>query len=293
LLRISAKSLNNAEQKNSAPVQNAKKYLFRVSGQTIKFASWLKIYSAFAKATADKPEKTLPPLNIGEKLTLIKLNTDQHFTEPPGRYSETGLVKALEKYGIGRPSTYAPIIFTIQSRNYVQKEKGRLKPTEIGILVNDLLVNHFPKIVDYEFTAQMENDLDKVASGQKEWTKMIENFYQPFKQNLMEKEKEITKSFTDEKTDQVCPKCGKPLLIKMGRFGKFLACSGFPECKFTKSVFVAEKVTGDENGLDMKCPKCGQGNVIKKRTRKGRFFYGCSRWPDCDFASWQKPEVKS
>jgi len=254
----------------------AKKYLFRASGTTIKFDGWLKLYPE------KQTESILTPLEAGQKLLLVKLSPAQHFTEPPLRYTDASLVKTLEEYGIGRPSTYAPIIYTIQKRNYVEKLKGRFKPTEIGTLVNELLTTHFPKIVDYQFTARMEDNLDKIANGKKEWLVMIKNFYGPFKENLEKKEREISKSFTEEKTDEVCPKCGQPLVIKMGRFGKFLACSGFPECRYTKSLEGPEKI-------GLKCPKCNQGEVIKKRTKKGRFFYGCSRWPECDFASWTKP----
>ncbi len=275
--RALASQMSNALFSNTSADIEAQQYLFRANGVVIKFDGWLKLY----------PKKYspgfLPVLTIGQKLKLTNLNPEQHFTEPPARYTDASLVKTLEEYGIGRPSTYAPIIFTIQRRNYVQKEQKRFKPTEIGIMVNDLLTKHFKQIVDYQFTAQMEDDLDEVANGKKDWVVMIKNFYRPFKENLEKKEKEISKTFIEEKTDQVCPKCGKPLLIKMGRFGKFLACSGFPECRYTKSLNKPDKI-------GLKCPKCGQGEIIKKRTKKGRFFYGCSRWPDCDFASWKEPK---
>ena len=257
-------------------------YTFRANGLLIKFDGFLKIWSTKSE------EAVLPPLKINEELRLIKLQPGQHFTEPPARYSEAGLVKTLEKYGIGRPSTYAPIISTIQERNYIQKENGRLKPTEIGFLVNDLLVNHFPKIVDYQFTAKMENNLDEIAAGQEKWLPMIKNFYQPFKELIKQKEKEISKEdLSQEKTDEICEKCGQPMLVKMSRFGKFLACSGFPKCRFTKSL--NNQGIKLENKIGVKCPKCQAGEIVKKRTKKGRFFYGCNQWPKCDFALWQKP----
>jgi len=255
---------------------------FKTTGSQIKFAGWLALYPTKID------EKILPKLKKEEKLDLIKLDAFQKFTEPPARYSEASLVKALEIYGIGRPSTYAPTIYTLFLRNYVQKENGRLIPTEIGFKVNDLLVEHFPKIVDYEFTAEMEKELDEIAEGQRDWRKMMNDFYWPFKNDLDKKEKEIAHMKPiEEKTDEICEKCKKPMLVKFSRFGKFLACSGFPECRNTKSL----KPIGNANndGFQMKCPKCKDGDVVKKRTKKGRFFYGCSKWPACDYASWKKP----
>ncbi len=250
-------------------------YLFRATGSVIKFDGFLKIYPLKQK------EAVLPSLTKEEKLKLIKLFSEQHFTQPPARYSEASLVKTLEEYGIGRPSTYAPIISTIQERNYVQKnEQKRFIPTEIGLLVNDLLVEHFPQIVDLKFTAQMENDLDKVAAGQINWATIVANFYHPFQANLDKKYKEVDKKKIEEPTDKKCPECGRPLVIKWGRFGKFYACSGFPECKYSESIV---KSTG------VKCPKCGQGELIERKTKKGKIFYSCSRYPKCDFALWDKP----
>ena len=258
----------------------AKQYLFRANGLNIKFDGWLKVYPEKQK------ENYLPSLEINQILELKQLKPDQHFTEPPPRYNEASLVKILEEYGIGRPSTYSPIITTIQTRNYVQKEQKRLKPTEIGILVNDLLVKHFYNVVDYKFTAQLEDDLDKIAQGKEDYLKMLNNFYQPFIKNLQMKEEEIEKKFTDEQTDEKCPKCGEPLVIKMGRFGKFLACTGFPKCRHTKSL--TDSSGNNHEKIDIPCPKC-DGEIVKKRTRKGKFFYGCSNWPKCDFAVWDEP----
>lgn len=266
----------------------AKNFVFRASGSVIKFDGWLKIYpSKFS-------ENSLPKMSEGEILNLIKLLPGQHFTEPPPRYSEATLIKTLEENGIGRPSTYAPIITTIQTRNYAAKnEQRKFIPTETGTLVNDIMVKHFPNIVDIKFTAKMEDDLDKIAEGKEKWAPVIQNFYQPFHKNLMQKYEGVEKYNTEEKTNEVCPNCGKPMVIKQGRFGKFMACSGFPECKTTKAIKEPPKTIG------MKCPKCQEdlsteesgepGEVIIRYTKKKRMFYGCSRYPKCDFASWKNP----
>ncbi len=248
----------------------AKNYLFRVTGAIIKFDGFLKVYPTKIS------EITLPPLEKSDVLKLIKLIPTQHFTKPPAPYSEATLVKALEEYGIGRPSTYAPTLSTIQERNYVKKENKYLYPTEMGILVNNLLVEHFPKIVDIKFTARMEEDLDKIAHGKQQWVPIIKNFYQPFKENLQKKYKEISKKeITEEKTDEVCEKCNKPMVIKIGRFGKFLACSGFPECKNTLPLEKEEELT------DKTCPKCKA--QLKIRTSRFGKFFGCSNYPKCKY----------
>ncbi|MCX6731792.1 MAG: type I DNA topoisomerase [Candidatus Parcubacteria bacterium] len=257
----------------------AKKYIFRASGQVLKFDGFLKVYPMKFE------ENELPALKEKEILELIKLASIQHFTEPPARYSEASLIKALEEHGIGRPSTYSPTIATIQERNYVVKnEQKRFVPTETGTMVNNLLVEHFPKIVDIQFTSKMEEDLDDIAEGKTKWIPVIKNFYEPFHKNLEEKYESVKKQNTEKKTDEVCEKCGKPMVIKRGRFGEFLACSGFPECKNTKTI------KKDAETINMKCPKCKEGDVVVKRTKKGKIFYGCSRYPACDFASWAKPE---
>jgi len=209
----------------------AKKYLFRAIGQILKFDGFLKTYSMKFEETE------LPSLEKGEILELIKLTPSQHFTEPPPRYSEATLVKYLEKYGIGRPSTYAPIISTIQDRNYVNKnEQKRFVPTKTGIIVNDLLVEHFPEIVDIQFTSKMEENLDKIAEGKTKWEPIVRDFYEPFHKNLERKYQEVEKRKTEKKTNEICEKCGKPMVIREGKFGEFLACSGFPECKNTKNI---------------------------------------------------------
>lgn len=255
----------------------AKNYEFKTDGQTLKFDGFLKVYPLKIE------EKTLPFLEEKEKLKLEKLVPKQHFTQPPPRYTEATLIKTLEKYGIGRPSTYAPIISTIQERNYVQKDKQkRFYPTDIGLVVNDLLVTHFPTIVDIKFTAKMEEELDEIAQGKKEWAQVIKEFYLPFKENLDKKEKEISKKdIAEEKTDKVCPLCGAPLIIKLGKFGRFYACSNFPKCKYTAPL--------EENRLNLKCPKCKKGEIVEKRTKKGKVFYACNKYPECDFAVWDMP----
>jgi len=252
----------------------AKNYLFGANGQTLKFDGFLKVYPVRYQETE------LPSLEQNEKLKLKKLTPSQHFTQPPSRYTEASLIKQLEKNGIGRPSTYASIISLIQKRNYVVKnEKKRFSPTEIGRAVNDLLVEHFPKIVDLGFTAKMEDNLDEIAKGRKEWVSVLKKFYLPFAANLTLKSKEIVKKV--EKTKKPCPECGSPLVIRMSRFGKFYGCSGFPKCKFTQPL--------ETQTLGIKCPKCQAGEIVEKRTKKKKVFYGCNRWPDCDFALWDEP----
>jgi len=272
------------EAKNPAPYHSAESgtgagYTFRATGQILKFDGFSKIYPINFK------ESEIPDLKKEDILKLLKLIPSQHFTQPPPRYTEASLIKALEENGIGRPSTYAPILSTIQQRNYVEKKKGKLYPTEIGIIVNDLLVKHFPKIVDIKFTAKMEEDLDKIAQGEKKWTKVAEEFYKPFDKNLQNKYQEVKKKdITEKPTNKKCPKCGAPLIVRLGKYGKFYACSKFPECKYTEPL---EKKT-----LGIKCPKCGKGEIIEKRTKSGKIFYACNQWPKCDFALWDKPTGK-
>ena len=255
----------------------AKNYIFKATGQTLKFDGFLKVYPI-------KYEETeLPILEKDEILKLIKLLSRQHFTHPPARYTEAGLIKALEENGTGRLSTYAPIISTIQTRNYVQKNQDkRFEPTEIGIAVNDLLVEHFPRIVDIKFTANMEKNFDEIARGETEWTQIMENFYSPFAKNLANKEQEVPKhKIAEQKTDKKCPKCGNAMLIKLGRFGKFYACSGFPKCRHTAPI--------EKPLLGIKCPKCEKGDIVEKKTKKGKTFFACNQYPKCDFALWDKP----
>jgi len=276
------------------------KYTFRATGQILKFDGFLKVYLIkFAVSSGGEPrpkereEAELPSLKEGEILELLKLISSQHFTQPPSRYTEATLIKTLEENGIGRPSTYAPTLSTIQNRNYIEKnEQKKFCPTEIGTVVNDLLVAHFPKIVDIEFTAKMEDDLDKIAQGKEKWTGVCGDFYGPFEKNLKKKYKEVSKKdITDKPTKKKCPKCGSSLLIRLGKFGRFYACSKFPKCKYTESL--------KENTLGIKCPKCAKGKIVEKRTRLRRgfggqakpqkIFYGCDQFPECDFALWDRP----
>ncbi len=259
---------------------SAKNYLFEAAGQTLKFDGFLKIYPM------NFEETNLPLLKKRDVLTLIKLLSSQHFTQPPSRFSEATLIKLLEKLGIGRPSTYAPILETIQTRGYVVKdEKKYLMPTEIGFLVNDVLVAHFSSIVDINFTATMEQELDEISQGKKQWLPVIKEFYEPFKANLKLKEKQVLKeevlaNLRSQTNGEVCPECQSPLVAKISKYGKFFACSRFPDCKYKKNILVS---------LNIKCPKCKQGEIVERFTRKRKRFYGCSRWPDCDFALWDKP----
>jgi DNA topoisomerase-1 len=256
---------------------SAKTYTFRATGQILKFDGFLKVYPIKYE------EKELPLLETNEILELIKLNSLQHFTQPPPRYTEATLIKALEENGIGRPSTYAPILSTIQERNYIEKDENRkFKPTEIGFVVNDLLVAHFPEIVDIKFTAKMEEELDEIAEDKKEWVPVIKEFYNPFEEHLNKKYKEVSKKdFTEKPTKKKCPKCEAPLIIRLGKYGQFYACSKFPKCRYTESL--------EKNDLNIECPKCKKGKIVAKRTKKGKIFYGCSNYPNCDFALWDKP----
>lgn len=257
-------------------------FLFRANGSILKFAGFLAVYgrSAGDEDEEDDSDKRLPPLTNDEPLDLLGIYPEQHFTEPPPRYTEATLIKALEQFGVGRPSTYAPIMSNIQERGYIEQiENRRLKPTDLGFIVNDLLVVHFSDIVDVGFTARMEEKLDEVEEGKQDWVQLMRDFYAPFKETLDRAGQEMPVThLEDEKTDVICDVCGSPMVIKRGKFGKFLACSTFPKCKNTRSL-----TTG------VKCPECGQGELGEKRTRKGKIFYSCSRYPNCKFAVWDKP----
>lgn len=316
-------------------------YEFRANGQVLKFAGYLKIYPEKSK------ELLLPDIKKGENLNLEKLKPEQHFTKPPARYSDATLVKALEQYGIGRPSTYAPTIATIEARNYVSRDENkRLAPSEIAFTVNDLLVDHFNNIVDYKFTAGMEDDLDKISTGDKEWQKIIDDFYKPFHANLEIKYNEVNKKdiMPEETTNEICEKCKSRMIIKTGRFGKFMSCSNYPECKNVKNIKadgtvdkdgdkkmkeLEEKYKGEvcdkcsapmaikngrfghflactsypkckniknigenKNGTGVKCPACGKGEIVQKRSARG-IFYACDQYPDCKNALWGKPTGKN
>lgn len=275
-------------------------YVFRATGQSVKFAGFMKVYTEgkdIEEEELEEGEKFLPKLTEGQSLDFDKLLAEQHFSKPPPRYTEASLVKKLEAEGIGRPSTYAPTISTIILRGYVKKFGKQLKPTDVGILVNDLLVAHFPNIVDYQFTARMEEDLDEIAEGKKAWIPIIRTFYQPFHMDILEKEKTLKKSdITQEKTDEACEKCGKPMIIRLGRYGKFLSCSDYPKCKNAKPLKRKEselammpeeekKASADLEELQKKfshrkCDKCGA--AMQVRNGKFGYFLGCSNYPKCE-----------
>lgn len=252
-------------------------YLFKARGSKLKFDGFLKIY-----ISSDEEEKDMdiPILNEDDKLISSKIDPNQHFTQPPGRYSEASLIKILEELGIGRPSTFAPTIGTILAREYVVLDKKTFTPTDLGILVNDLLKEYFKDVVNEKFTANLEERLDGIAEGEIPWVEVVDEFYKEFKVFLEKAEEEIQEvEIEDEVTDEICEKCGKNMVIKRGRFGKFLACPGYPECKNTKAIM-------DE--LNVKCPKCDEV-IVRRRSKKGRMFYGCKGYPKCDFVSWDEP----
>ena len=266
---------------------SAHEYLLRASGSTVKFPGFLVVYEEAKNEdvkTEEEEENVKIPAGIaeGQKQKLIRLIPEQHFTQPPPRYSEASLVQALEEDGIGRPSTYAPTISTIQQRGYVERVEKRLIPTEVGIQVNDLMMRYFPDIIDLTFTARMEEDLDMIASGQAEWTEVMYEFYRPFAEDVKKAQAEmpVTKS-EPEPIGRKCPEDGGELVIRYGRFGKFISCSNFPKCRYTEPWL--EKI-------GVKCPKDG-GEIVARKTRKGRTFYGCANYPTCDFTSWKKPLV--
>lgn len=260
------------------------KYILKATGQQLLFDGFLKIWPQKIE------DKILPILQEGDDLKLRKINSSQHFTEPPPRYNEASLVKTLEEKGIGRPSTYASIISVIQERGYVAKEKGKFVPTLIGETVNKILVKHFPQIVDINFTAKMEGDLDKIAQGKEKWQKIINEFYQPFIKNLEEKYQTVDKVKKPDpiEINEICEKCGRKMVIRQGRFGKFKACSGFPKCKNTKRI---KDVQPKILATGINCPQCHEGELVQRfAAKRRRIFWGCSRYPKCQYATWQKPE---
>jgi DNA topoisomerase-1 len=255
-------------------------YIFKANGSKVKFAGYMAVYIEGRDEESEDADVNIPDIKEGEKLDLKKLDPKQHFTQPPQRYTEATLVKVLEEKGIGRPSTYAPIITTILARGYVEKEKKFLLPTELGRIVNDLMKNYFKDIVDIQFTAQMEKKLDDVEEGSKKWVDLMKEFYSPFAHVLKEAEDQIGHiEIPDEVTDIKCEKCGRNMVIKSGRFGKFLACPGFPECRNARPIL-------EEAGVN--CPKCG-AKVLYKKTRKGKKYIGCENNPNCSFMSWDMP----
>lgn len=257
---------------------------FRANGSKIKFPGFMKIYVEGSDDEKKEEETFLPPLSIGDRLKKEKIEPKQHFTQPPPRYSEARLVRTLEELGIGRPSTYAPTLETIQKRGYVALEDKKFVPTEMGELVIQLMEEFFPEILNVEFTANMEEDLDRIEEGVKDWVNVLDTFYSSFKKRLEVAEEEMKEvEIKDEVSDETCELCGKPMVYKMGRYGKFLACSGFPECRNTKPIVISTGVT---------CPDCEKGTIVEKRSKKGRIFYGCDRYPECTFVSWDKPVDK-
>lgn len=299
-------------------------YTFKAVGSIVNFAGFSAVYPLSTK------ESLLPALIKNEPMTAQEITSEGKQTEPPARYNDATLVKALEEYDIGRPSTYAPTISTIITRGYVVRDEDRrLAPTEIAKLVNDVLVEHFPRVVDFEFTAQMENDLDEIAAGHKKWQPIVKNFYEPFKKNLIEKQEILSKKeLTEETTSEICDKCGKPMIIKTGRFGRFMACSGYPECKNTQPIPGTEgdgpaETTDEKCGtcgapltlkrgrfgkfwscsrypeckfikkiqktIGVQCPQCKEGDMVIKRSKRGKTFYACNRYPACKLALWCKP----
>lgn len=300
-------------------------YALSANGSTLTFDGYLKIY---ADKKSDATDTLLPPMEVGDALSLVSANPESKTTSQPPRYNEATLVKVLEENGIGRPSTYAPTISTIIERKYIEKnEEKRLFPLEIGMLVSDVLVAHFPQIVDITFTATLEKDFDEIAEGTKKWVPIIRDFYEPFHANLKTKTKEVKKEEFQEKLDKNCPDCGGDLIMKFGRFGKFIACSNYPNCRYTEKTGAEKKIEEEfsgeicekcgakmavkrgkfgvflgcsaypncknikriENKTGVKCPKCKVGDVVERKTKKGRLFFGCNTYPACDFSLWNKP----
>jgi DNA topoisomerase-1 len=263
--------------------QTSTPFLLRATGSVVRFQGYMAVYT-MGKEEGDEDELdrgALPPLREREPLRLESLTPSQHFTQPPPRFSEAMLVKALEEEGIGRPSTYAPTIATLLARSYVATEEKKLVPTELGFVVSDLLAEHFPQVFEIGFTSRMEEELDEIASGDRAWVPTIRDFYEPFKATLSQAEQTMERvRLKDEPSGETCEICGRPMVIKLGRFGKFLACSGFPDCRNSRPLL---------QKIGMPCPVCKEGEVVERRSKKGRTFFGCSRYPECDFVSWNRP----
>ncbi len=249
---------------------------FRATGSKVKFPGFTKVYKR-----GDDKDNLLPDLNVGDQVMLVSDNPAQHFTQPPARYTEAALVKSLEENGVGRPSTYAPTLDTIQRRYYVKLTARHFEPTELGEIVDKIIGEQFPEIVNVKFTAEVEDSLDEVEVGKENWVKVVDEFYQPFSKEVERAEEQVAKiEMKDELAGSDCDICGAPMVVKMGRYGKFHACSRFPNCRNTKAIV---KDTG------VKCPVCHEGNVVERKSKRNRTFYGCSRYPDCDFVSWDRP----
>ena len=280
--RFCASQMAAAVSETQLAVLESGTHTFRATGTKLLFKGFMSVYTEGSDETQDK-DKALPDIKKGEVTEISKLDAVQHFTKPPARYTEAALVHALEENGIGRPSTYAPTITTIISRGYVRRVKKQLVPTELGRITTDIMKKHFEEIVDIEFTAGMEKQLDEVEDGKLSWVAVLSDFYPEFENNLQSAQKAIEKiKVKDEESDVVCDKCGRKMVYKIGKFGKFLACPGYPECKNTMSL---------RTEAGVKCPKCG-GEILVKKTRKGRNYYGCENNPKCDFMVWDKPLKK-
>ncbi len=280
--RFMASQMADCQQDTVSVTVGAGNYRFKASGYTVTFDGFTALYEE-ATEEKEKKETNLPPLEQGQKLQLKELKSEQKFTQPPARFTEATLIKALEENGIGRPSTYAPIITTIIDRGYVEREQKKLKPTLLGRTVDGLMLEQFPHIVDVDFSAEMEKNLDKVESGKADWRKTVDDFYKGFAESLEQAEKNMEGKkvkVPDEMTNEICELCGKPMVIKVSKFGKFLGCSGFPDCRNTK------RLVKDTGGI---CPKCGKGRMLERKSSKGRIYYGCECYPDCDFMSWDMP----
>ncbi|MEK4228720.1 type I DNA topoisomerase [Solibacillus sp. FSL H8-0538] len=255
--------------------------LFRANGSQVKFAGFMKLYIEGTDDQTEETNKLLPEMAIGDKVKTLEIEPKQHFTQPPPRYSEARLVKTLEELGIGRPSTYAPTLDTIQKRGYVQLDAKRFVPTELGEIVHQLVLEFFPEIINIEFTATMERDLDDVEEGMTEWVKVIDAFYRDFEPHVKHADEVMEKiEIKDEPAGEDCEKCGNAMVYKLGRYGKFMACSNFPDCRNTKAIMKL---------IDVKCPTCKEGEIVERKSKTKRLFYGCNQYPECDFVSWDKP----
>ncbi|MBN8199578.1 MULTISPECIES: type I DNA topoisomerase [Bacillaceae] len=259
--------------------------IFRATGSKVKFPGFMKVYVEGTDDQSEEKDNMLPDLKEGDEVLKKDIEPKQHFTQPPPRYTEARLVKTLEEQGIGRPSTFAPTLDTIQKRGYVALDNKRFVPTELGEIVLELIMEFFPEILDIEFTAKMEKDLDYVEEGKVNWVQIIDEFYKDFEKHLEIAEKEMQEvEIKDEPAGEDCEQCGNPMVFKMGRYGKFMACSNFPDCRNTKPIV---------KDIGVKCPKCKEGNIIERKSKKRRIFYGCDRFPECDFISWDKPLPRS
>ncbi|MEX2104764.1 MAG: DNA topoisomerase, partial [Bacilli bacterium] len=264
---------------------NANSAIFRATGSKIKFPGFMKLYIEGNDDGSNDDEKFLPPLHEGEKLKALTIEPKQHFTQPPPRYSEARLVRTMEEMGIGRPSTYAPTLDTIQRRGYVALEEKRFIPTELGELVIQMMEEFFPEILDVDFTAKMEEELDNVEEGLLNWVQVLDRFYIDFEKRLDYAEEEMKElKIEDEVSEEQCEKCGRMMVFKLGRYGKFLACPGFPECHNAKPIMKEIGVT---------CPTCNEGQIVERKSKKSRTFYGCNQYPGCEYVSWDKPIPRS